>query len=80
MTPPEGFEMPEDFRLPEGLERPEKPEGMEPPVDDRHGFAGGRDGLRPDRLGDPQNGEQQTVFIITEDGGTYSGVGAVKED
>ena len=80
MMPPEGFEMPEDFRRPEGLERPEKPEGMEPPTDDRRGFAGGRAGLRSGRFGDPQNGEQQTVFIITEDGGTYSGVEAVMEE
>ena len=63
--PPGGFEMPEDMKMPEGLE---------PPADGR-GPGGRRGGF-----GSHQGGEQQTVFVITEEGGSYSGVGAVRAE
>jgi len=74
MTPPEGMEKPEGFEMPEGMERPERPEGMERPAD------GGRGGFGRGGFGGQQSGEQQTVFVITEEGGTYSGVGAMKAE
>ncbi len=73
MQPPEGFEPPEGFGNPDAFERPE---GMEPPTDGR-GFGGGR-GFNP--FGSQADaGEQQTEFVITEDGGSFSGVSAVKD-
>ena len=94
MEPPEGFEMPEGMERPEGMEKPEGfdpskmappegmelPEGMERPDDDGRGFGGGRgfSGLHGG-FGSQQSGEQNTLFVITEDGGTYSGISAVQE-
>jgi len=93
MNPPEGFDRgwmmrPEDFEMPEGMDPPEgfdpsqmtppegfeRPEGQRPREDGRgFGGRGGRGGF------DQQGGEMQTVFVITEEGGTYSGVGAMAE-
>ena len=78
MTPPEGFEMPEGMQPPEGFDSSEMtppdgfawPEG-ERPQDGGRGF-GGRRGWN---VSERQSGEMQTEFIITEEGGTYSGVG-----
>ena len=78
MTPPEGFEMPEGMQPPEGFDPAEMtppddfagPEGERPQADGR-GFGGRRGGNGSER----QSGEMQTEFIITEEGGTYSGVG-----
>ena len=69
MTPPEGFEMPDGMQPPEGFEMP----GGERPQDggrgfDRRGFSRGEN-----------SGEVQTLFVITEEGGTYSGVSVVAE-
>lgn len=88
MTPPEGFEMPEGMEKPEGFDPSrmtppegfEMPEGTERPDDDGRGFGGGRGGFGRGGFGGQQSGEQQTVFVITEDGGAYSGVGAVKAE
>ena len=90
MTPPEGLEMPEGMEppeMPEGFDPSqmtspegfEMPEGMEPP--EGRGFGGGR-GFGSGRrggFGSEADGEQQTVFVITEEGGTFSGVSAVTE-
>ena len=89
MRPPEGFDMPEDFdpsqikppedfEMPEGMERPQRPEGMEPLPDGSRGR--GHGGFGRGGFGSPQSGEQQAVFLITEDGGTYSGISAVKAE
>ncbi len=88
---PEGMEppkMPEGMKWPEGMEkpdgRPEMPEGMERPegapempdgMGGGRGFGGGRGGFG----GGQQGGPQQTVFVITEEGGTFSGVAALAE-
>jgi len=76
MTPPE---MPEDFdpsqmTPPEGFEIPE---GKEHP--EGRGFGGGRRGFGAGRRESEADGEQQTVFVITEEGGTFSGVSAAAE-
>ena len=80
MTPPEGFEMPDGMEPPEGFDpsRMTPPEGFE-----MHGGERPQDGGRGfDRRGfsrGENSGEMQTVFVITEEGGTYSGVGAAAE-
>jgi hypothetical protein len=74
MMPPEGFEMPER------MDHPEKPAGMERSADDGHGFERSRGGFGRGDFGNQSSGEQQTVFVITEEGGTYSGVGALKAE
>ncbi len=77
MTPPEGMKRPDGMEPPEGFEMPE---GMEPPADGGRGFGGGPGGFGRGGFGGEQGGEQQTVFVITEEGGTYSGVGALKAE
>ena len=76
--PPQGnFEMPEGFD-PSQMTPPqggfEMPEGLEPPAS--FGGPGGPGGFGFGGFGGAQGGEQQTVFAITEEGGSYSGVGA----
>lgn len=80
MTPPEGFERPEGMEPPEGMEHPngmerpedrEQPEGMEHPGSGRGGERGG---FGRGHFGS-QSGEAQTVFEITAEGGSFSGVG-----
>ncbi len=83
--PPEGFNgqmPPEGFggqQPPEGFGGQTPPEGFggqTPPEGMPQGGPGGRGGFNP--FGQSEGGEQQTIFIITEEGGSYSGVGAVK--
>jgi len=88
MTPPDGFEMPEGMTPPEMPEdfdpsQMTPPEGFEIPEGKEHpegrGFGGGRRGFGAGRRESEADGEQQTVFVITEEGGTFSGVSAAAE-
>ena len=80
MTPPEGFEMPDGMEPPEGFDpsRMTPPEGFEMPGGERP-QDGGRGFDRRGFSRGENSGEMQTVFVITEEGGTYSGVGAAAE-
>ena len=82
MMPPEGMQPPQGFEHPEGMTPPEgmqPPEGMMPPQNverpDGFGGRGGRGGF--DR--GAQAGEMQTVFVLTEEGGSFSGVAPVTQ-